>query len=233
MRYGLPLAALTTEEEGRERYMPYLEIGALAREARKDRPVRILDVGMGGGGNLPHIAYHLPAGVDAEIWGVDYSPRMLRQCERRLDGWDGPPVHLAIADAHHLPFVDGMFDRVVHVGAIATYRDPKSALREMARVARPGTPIVVVDEQLDPRAGWYQWVMFHWITMLDTIAHAPVEHLPPAATDVSVTQASSFFYCLRFRVPAAGDPAATVRTPGPSLRRSRSPSRSRTPRGLP
>jgi len=164
VRYGLPLAMLATEEEVRENYMPRLEVEAIAQGRVDAGPARILDVGIGGGGNLPHLAHHAPAGVDVEIWGVDFSTQMLRQCRRRLATWDGPPVYLLLGDAHALPFADASFDRVLHVGGIATYRDPARALAEMARVARPGTPIVVVDEHLDPAAGWYQWWMFHWIT---------------------------------------------------------------------
>jgi len=112
-------------------------------------------------------------------------------------------VHLLLGDAHRLPFPDACFDRVLHVGGIATYRDPRRALAEMARVAKPNTPIVVVDEQLDPAAArsWYQWLAFKAMTLYEPGAHAPVEHLPRAAHDVRVEQASSFFYCLSFRVP--------------------------------
>ena len=202
VRYGLPLAMLATEEEVREAYMRQLDVEGIARERRDGGTARILEVGIGGGGNLPHLAYHAPAGLDVEIWGVDYSSQMLGQCRRRLTTWDGPPVHVLLADAHTLPFPDASFDRVLHVGAIATYRDPGRALAEMARVARPGTPIVVVDEQLATDASWYQRWMFRWITLLDRVAHAPVEHLPRGATDVRVTQVSSFYYCLSFRTPA-------------------------------
>jgi ubiquinone/menaquinone biosynthesis C-methylase UbiE len=202
VRYGLPLATFATEEETREAYMRRLDVEGIARERRDAGPARILDVGIGSGGNLPHLAHHLPAGVDAEIWGVDFSTQMLRQCRRRLATWDGSPVHLLLGDAHALPFADASFDRVLHVGGINTHRDPARAFAEMARVSRPGTPIIVVDEQLDPDAGWYQRWMFRWITLLDRVAHAPVEHVPRGATDVRVTQVNSFYYCLSFRTPA-------------------------------
>ncbi len=175
VRYVLPLAMFCSEEEGRERYVRRLELDRLRPERRQH--VHMLDVGVGGGGNLPLIARHLPAGVEAEIWGLDFSANMLAQCVRRLRRWEGPPVHL--------------------------YRDPRRALAEMARVAKPDTPIVVVDEQLDPVAArsWYQWLAFRAMTLYELSPHAPVEHLPSEAYDVRVEQASSFFYCLTFRVP--------------------------------
>jgi ubiquinone/menaquinone biosynthesis C-methylase UbiE/uncharacterized protein YbaR (Trm112 family) len=219
VRYLLPLGMLSSEAAARERVIERIEIDGLP--ATGAAPARILDVGVGGGGNLPFIAAHLPAGA-AEIWGLDFSSNMLAQCACRLRRWQGPPVHLLLGDAHALPFPDASFDRVLHVGAVATYRDPRRALAEMARVAKPGTPIVVVDEQLDPAAAgsWYQWLAFKAMTLYDLWAHAPVEHLPADAYDVRVEQASSFFYCLSFRVPrpsrerdAGGDgtPAAELR----------------------
>jgi SAM-dependent methyltransferase len=202
VRYGLPMAMLATEDDVRSGYLRRLDLESLAT-GNGDRPVRILDVGIGAGGNLPYLEWGLPRGLhDVELWGVDYSTAMLAQCRRRLLGRHGPPVSLLHADAHALPFADGTFDRVLHVGAIASYRDPALALREMCRVACPGSPVVVVDEQLDPAAGWYQQMMFHWITVFDRVKRAPVEHVPRGVSDVQVSQVSPFYYCLSFRAPA-------------------------------
>ncbi len=201
VKYGLPLAMLATEDDVRGGLLPQLELDALAAAPRDGRPVRILDVGIGGGGNLPWLAWALPRGLEVELWGIDYSSQMLAQCRRRLLGWKGPRVDLLLGDAHALPFADGTFDRVLHVGAIASYHDPARALAEMTRVARPGTPIVVVDEQLAAGADWYRYVMFHWITMFDHVKRAPMEHIPPNVTDVRLTQPTPFYYCLSYKTP--------------------------------
>jgi ubiquinone/menaquinone biosynthesis C-methylase UbiE len=204
VRYCLPWLQFATEDETRRGLLAPLELAAIGREARVDRPVRILDVGIGTGGNLPYLEFLLPDGLDVEIWGLDFSSAMLARCRDRLRDWEGPPVHLLLGDAHALPFPDGFFDRVLHVGGINAYADRRRALAEMARVARPGTPIVVGDEQLDERAArsWYQWLGFHWITAFDRVRHAPVEAVPAGAQDLRVTQASSFFYAMSFRMPA-------------------------------
>jgi ubiquinone/menaquinone biosynthesis C-methylase UbiE/uncharacterized protein YbaR (Trm112 family) len=200
VHYLLPIFMGASEEEARRRYLARLALSEIV--PRPGEPIRVLDVGVGGGADLALIARDLPAGVDAELWGLDYSPRMLAQCDRRLRGWSGPPVHLLLGDAHALPFPEASFDRVLHVGGIATYRDPARALAEMARVAKPGTPIVVVDEQLDGAANWVQWLAFKSMTLYDLSPHAPIEHLPPEAVEVRVEQASLFFYALSFRVGA-------------------------------
>jgi ubiquinone/menaquinone biosynthesis C-methylase UbiE len=142
----------------------------------------------------------LPAGLPVEIWGCDLSRGMLAVLRRRLA--PGDELRLLLADAHALPFPDGAFDRVFHVGGINGYRDPGRALAEMARVAGPGTPIVVADEQLDPTRAHSLWqrATFKLVTFYDPHPHCPVEALPPDATDVQVEQIDRFFYCLRFRL---------------------------------
>jgi ubiquinone/menaquinone biosynthesis C-methylase UbiE len=45
-----------------------------------------------------------------------------------------------------LPYPENYFDCVFHMGGINFFTDPGAALREMTRVARPGTRLVVVDE---------------------------------------------------------------------------------------
>lgn len=167
------------------------------------RPLRILEVGVGTGANLPLLERDLPPDLDVELWGCDLSEGMLAQCRRRVASHPGRRMRLVLADAHALPFPDHSFDRVFHVGGIAGYRDPRRGLAEMARVARPGTPIVVVDEQLDPHRphGPYHRLMFRAITFYTSEPLCPRAEIPPGATDVLEEQLSRFYYCLRFRMP--------------------------------
>jgi len=203
VRWVLPLFQGTSEVETRSGYVQHMRLDALQPQ-RETEPVRILEVGVGAGANIDLIQRALPFDIDAEIWGVDLSDGMIAQARRRLRSHVGQPVTLAMADAHALPFPDGTFDRVFHVGAIASYGDQTRALAEMARVARPGTPIVVVDEQLDVDAGrsLFHWAAFRALTIYDLDPHAPVECLPPAAVDVTVDQVSRFYYCMTFSMPA-------------------------------
>ncbi len=199
----LPLFQFGSEESFRDAYLPRLELAALSAEVPPDRPIRILETGIGCGANLPLLARELPARRDLELWGMDLSEGMLRQCVKRLAPAGRQDVRLLVADAHALPFPDDYFDRCFHVGGMGNFRDPATALAEMARVARPGTPIVAVDEQLDPerRFGLYRRATFWLVTFYDRRPHAPIEHLPAGAYDVLVEQAAAFFYTLRFRAP--------------------------------
>ena len=202
-RHLLPLlSAGGSEALLRDGYMLRIDLAALA--PRPDgRALRILEIGVGAGANLPLLQRDIPKGIPVEIWGLDLSVGMLGQSQRRLLKWTGPPVHLLVGDAHALPFADGAFDRVFHVGAMGSFRDGRRVLAEMTRVAAPGTPIVVVDEQLDPGRvqRLHHRAAFRLLTFYDASPHCPVELLPPGVTDVLEEAISRFYYCLRFRAP--------------------------------
>ncbi|NMO19678.1 methyltransferase domain-containing protein [Pyxidicoccus fallax] len=197
-----PVLQSVTESRMRDRYMRRLELGAL-RPREDGQPVRVLEVGVGSGANLPLIRRDVPHGLDVEVWGVDLSEGMLGHCRKRVRRGGYESVRLLMADAHALPFADGTFDRVLHVGGIGGYRDPATALGEMARVARPGTPLVVVDEQLDPafRPSLLQRAAFRAITFYSSDPHCPRELLPIGAESVTEEQVAPFYYCLSFRMP--------------------------------
>src|SRR5262249_18504429 len=157
---------------------------------------------IGAGANLPLLQQHLPLDVDVEFWGLDYSLGMLLQCAWRTEWvYPVPRVRLLLGDAHSLPFQDSQFDRVLHVGGINGYRDRNAALGEMARVAKKGAPIVVVDEELDPNREHEVWhkLAFQSLTWFDSKPHAPKELVPPDSKHVAVTPVSRFYYCLSFQ----------------------------------
>jgi len=199
---ALPLCGTGTEPALRRTYFDRLELEQLKPRA-DGAPIRILEIGMGTGANVSWLRDRIPHGLDYELWGVDLAEGMLKLCLRRLDRRPEPRVRLALADAHALPFADQSFDRVFHIGATNNYRDPDLALAEMARVARPGTPIVVVDERLDsstPQSAYHR-LMFRLVTFYDWAPREPVSMLPPDAVDVRDEQIARFFYCLSFRMP--------------------------------
>lgn len=118
--------------------------GLTEREARLlGSPVelasrRILEVGCGAG----QCGRWLRAQGAAEVVGVDVSGRQL-QHSRRIDGAAGCTLPVAQADAQRLPFADSVFDVVCSAyGAFPFIPDVRTALKEAARVLRPGGRLV-------------------------------------------------------------------------------------------
>jgi SAM-dependent methyltransferase len=110
------------------------------RRLPKSPGVRLLDVAIGDGvytGWLPE---------DWSIVGIDISTSQLAACRRRNPG---PNLKLVLSEAEDMPFRDREFDAVLSNGGFNHFSDPEKALREMARVAKPGAPIVVADEMPD------------------------------------------------------------------------------------
>jgi demethylmenaquinone methyltransferase/2-methoxy-6-polyprenyl-1,4-benzoquinol methylase len=74
----------------------------------------------------------------AEVVGCDFSLGMLAAGRHR-------PVPLVAGDALHLPFADGVFDAVTISFGLRNVADTAAALRELARVTRPGGRLVVCE----------------------------------------------------------------------------------------
>jgi ubiquinone/menaquinone biosynthesis C-methylase UbiE len=82
---------------------------------------------------------------DARLFGLDLSPEMLANCQANLRRWEVDAC-LFNGNAENLPFADNTFDVVFHVGGINFFSDRGKAIREMIRVAKPGSRIVISDE---------------------------------------------------------------------------------------
>jgi SAM-dependent methyltransferase len=104
----------------------------LARLARGGKRVRILDAGCGTGNNLLHLARY------GRAVGVDLSEEALAFCRTR-------GVVATRAGLLALPFPEGCFDCVTSFDVIyhRWVEDDAAAVREMARVLRPGGLLLV------------------------------------------------------------------------------------------
>ncbi len=91
----------------------------------------ILDVGCGTGSMLPLL------GRFGAAQGVDTEPRAIELCHER--GLQAARLY----DGSRLPFEDGTFDAACAFDVIEHIPDDVSALRDMARVVRPGGLLVL------------------------------------------------------------------------------------------
>ncbi len=96
---------------------------------------RVLDVGAGTGVSTDELGRSGAFAV-----GADLSTGMLRAGHRAR-----PHVPLLAGDALKLPFADGVFDAVTISFALRNVVDTGAALRELARVTRPGGRLVVCE----------------------------------------------------------------------------------------
>ena len=97
--------------------------------------VRILEIGVGSGGNLPSIYGASPEG--AQVWGIDLSIGLLERCRRKVQAeTELTGTRLLMADPHRMPFPDRLFDRVLYVGKMTDFREPEVVRREMLRVVK-------------------------------------------------------------------------------------------------
>src|SRR5579884_1411428 len=100
---------------------------------------RVLEVSVGTAWNLRL----LPPAID--FYGLDLSWGMLEKARRNLRRWKRQ-ARLFCGEAEHLPFADDSFDVVFQLGGLNFFNDREKAIREMVRVAKLGTRLLISDE---------------------------------------------------------------------------------------
>ena len=110
-RYSMPLAPL------------------LASFAGVDGNQRVLDVGCGPGALTAELVRRVGA---SSVAAVDPSEPFVQAVRARLPG-----VHVELARAEHLPFLDDSFDATIAQLVVHFMSDPVAGLAEMARVTHP------------------------------------------------------------------------------------------------
>jgi ubiquinone/menaquinone biosynthesis C-methylase UbiE len=192
----------TKEETRRREYLSELEVQA---------GNRVLEVSVGTGANLAL----LPR--TASYFALDISWGMLRRCREKARR-HSLDVELFLGAAERLPFRDRVFDSVLHVGGINFFSDRGRAVREMVRVAKPGTKVVIVDETED-FAAKHEATPFaraFYGNRPEQIA-APTDLLPAGVQEVKVrVVAGGDLYSLSLRTPPVCPPGAVDSQDGPS-----------------
>lgn len=94
-------------------------------------------------------------GQSGKVIGADFCAPMIRNGLTKVARVTGGPIRMMVANAERLPYADSLFD-VVTVGfGIRNVADIQSAVSEMARVARTGGRVVILEFNR-PRACWYR-----------------------------------------------------------------------------
>jgi SAM-dependent methyltransferase len=107
--------------------------GAALDAARVTRGTRLLDAGCGAG-----LVALLASLRGARVTALDASDALLEIARTRVPG-----AEVRQGELECLPFADAAFDAVVAVNSIFYAADMSAAMRELARVVRPGGRVVV------------------------------------------------------------------------------------------
>jgi demethylmenaquinone methyltransferase/2-methoxy-6-polyprenyl-1,4-benzoquinol methylase len=117
----------------------------------------VLDVATGTGA----VAIELAHRTGCNVVGVDQSPEMLDEAERRARAAGlGARIRLVEARAEELPFEDESFDALTFTYLLRYVADPGATLRELARVVRPGGTVAMLEFGV-PRGLWrWPWELY-------------------------------------------------------------------------
>jgi len=171
----------------------------------------VLETSVGTGLNFKY----LPPGV--RLCGIDLAREMLANCQSNLRRWH-LQADLFLGNAESLPFADSSFDVVFHVGGINFFNDRAKAIREMIRVASPGSRILIADETEEHVKGSFERAPItggYFKNRKEPVA-APVDLVPPGMLETHVeilnVVGKNRFYALTFRKPATCSSRTEVET---------------------
>lgn len=136
-----------------------------AARVRAWKPARVLDLATGSGALGATLGRACPG---AEIIGADFCLPLLRRARGRR-GLAG----LVAADGLRLPFADGAFDALSVGFGLRNMASWPEAVREMARVLRPGGHVAILDFSLPSRPGLraaYRLYLHHVLPRIAAVA---------------------------------------------------------------
>jgi ubiquinone/menaquinone biosynthesis C-methylase UbiE len=146
---------------------------------------------------------YLPRGV--KLSGLDLSAEMLANCQTNLCRWK-MDADLYLGNAESLPFADSSFDIVFHVGGISFFNDQAKAIREMIRVAKPGSLLLISDETEEYAKATYEKIPItsSYYKNRPTTVKIPIDLVPPEMQEIHLEMIKGGqFYAITFRKPAA------------------------------
>lgn len=130
----------------------------IVRDIQPASPLRILDIGCGGG-KAVKLFYDL---ADTEVvHGIDISPDMAALAKRvNKESVRSGRVVISQGDVTALPYPDHSFDIVTAFDTINFWTDLDSAMGEISRVLRETGRFVIVNGYPEEGTKWYAFVKF-------------------------------------------------------------------------
>ncbi len=165
----------------------------------------VLETSVGTGLNFKY----LPRGV--KLFGLDLSAEMLTNCQANLRRWE-MDADLFLGNAEDLPFAHDSFDVVFHSGGINFFNDRAKAIREMIRVAKPGSRMLIADETEEHVKSTYERIPITsgYFKNRQEAVTAPIDLVPPEMQEIHLEMLrDGRFYALTFRKPSSATPNLT------------------------
>jgi ubiquinone/menaquinone biosynthesis C-methylase UbiE len=144
---------------------------------------KVLEISAGTGKDSELIASQLDK--NGELWLFDISPDMLIRARGKVVKYP-PMTEAAIGDACSLPYIDNYFDALYCFAGVGHFIDQRSALKEMARVVRPGGRVVFAEKNVPP---WLRNTQYGKILINNNpmfADHHPLDLIPVAARNVGI-----------------------------------------------
>ena len=133
-------------------------IAQALREIKTTAPLRILDIGCGGGGAV-RLFYTLAQ--NAQTDGIDISPDMVALAQRvNRKGIRRGQVDIAQGDVTALPYPDHSFDIVTAFDTINFWTDFDKAISEVCRALKKDGVFVIVNGYPKEGTKWWDFVKF-------------------------------------------------------------------------
>ncbi len=113
---------------------------------------RVLEIGIGSGLNL---AFYDATKV-TKVWGLDPSPEMTQIAQKAARS---TPIEVEFlgSPSDEIPLEDNSVDTVLFTYTLCTIPDATPALRQMARVLRPGGELIFCEHGAAPDASVRRW----------------------------------------------------------------------------
>ena len=122
------------DRDARNQRQERLELPLMTRALRLPRHGDVLEVGCGRANALPGMSRLLEPRT---LVGLDIDCSLLQVAQVRMSG-SRVRCELVAGDVRSMPFVDESFDVIVDFGTLFHIGAPELALRDIARVLRPG-----------------------------------------------------------------------------------------------
>ena len=121
-------------------------------------PLLVLDVACGPAG----VSIQLATRTQAHVVGLDLSEGMLGQgVINARDAGFADRITFLLGRGEQLPFADATFDALTFTYLLRYVSDPQAALKELARVVKPGGPIANLEFAVPPAMFWRMlWMIY-------------------------------------------------------------------------